>query len=76
LPQAFVVPSFNGLRVLSFELRVELGSDVEKLTVAGLPDLQKRARVETALDRSARVKAFLEGLRDHVLFEALSAGIL
>src|SRR4051812_17446703 len=66
----------DDLGVLSFQLRLDLGRDLEKLPVARLPDFQKGARIEAARDGAALVQALLEGLTHYVFFKPLAAGIL
>ena len=62
--------------VLAFHLRVQLRRDFEKLAVAGLPDLQERAGIQTPFHRTSLVEALFERLANQILLQPLAAGIL
>ena len=66
----------GGPGVLAFHLGVQQGGDFEELAVARLPDLEKRARVETALHGSSLVEALFERLADEIFLQAFAAGVL
>jgi hypothetical protein len=57
-------------------MSVQEGGDFEELAVSRFPDLEERARVETALQGPALVEALFERLADEVLLETLAAGVL
>jgi hypothetical protein len=62
--------------VLAFDAGIQLGGDIEELAVAGFPDFEKGAGVETAFHRTSLVEALFEGLANEVFLEALTAGVL
>jgi hypothetical protein len=62
--------------VVAFQLGVEFTGDFKELAIAGLPDFQERARVETARHRTALVEALFKRLADQVLLQPLTAGVL
>jgi hypothetical protein len=66
----------RGARVLALEVGVEFAGDLEELAIAGLPDFEKRAGIEAAVDGSALVETLLEGLVHQIFFKAFAAGIL
>ena len=66
----------GGTGVLAFDAGIQLGGDFEELAVAGFPDFEKGAGVETAFDRTSLVEALFEGLADEVFLQALTAGVL
>src|SRR5262245_53490896 len=45
---------------LPFELLVQFRGDIEELAIPRLPDLQERARIETALHRAPLIEALLK----------------
>jgi hypothetical protein len=62
--------------VLRLHPGVQLGGDFEELAVAGFPNLEKRAGVETTLYRPSLVEALFERLTDQVFLQPLAAGVL
>jgi hypothetical protein len=62
--------------VLAFHLRVQLRRNFKKLAVAGLPDLQERAGIETPFHRTSLVETFFERLANQILLQPLAAGVL
>src|SRR5947209_50427 len=66
----------GGAGAIAFELHMQLGGNLQELAVAGLPDLEKRPRIEAPFHGTALVEAFFEGLTDEILFQAFAAGIL
>src|SRR5262249_48963315 len=44
-------------RFMAFQLLMQLGRDLQKFPVSRLPDFEKRARVQPALDWSAAIQA-------------------
>jgi urea transporter len=66
----------GGASVLAFDAGIQLGGNFEELAVAGLPDFEKGAGVETAFDGTSLIEAIFEGLADEVFLQALTAGVL
>src|SRR5262245_40469676 len=66
----------RGTGLLPFQLLMKFRGNVEEFAIAGLPDFEKRTRIETAFNGSAAVEAVFERLADEILFEALAAGVL
>ncbi len=55
---------------------VQLARYLEKLAVARLPNLQKRARIQPPFHRTPLVEALFERLADQVFLQPLTAGVL
>jgi hypothetical protein len=62
-------------RFAGFQLGVQFRGDIEELAIARLPNLEKRAGIETTGDRTALIQLRFKSLADQVLLETLTAGV-
>ncbi len=66
----------NPARLVGLQSGLKLGRNLQELAVAGFPNVEEWAGVQTAFNGPAAVQPFFERLVHQVLFEPLPARIL